>query len=646
MNKSKYIWYLKKVKSIKLDEVCWKFKLFILRLQEKRRYAKKRKFIISNDIYKLQPAKFWGLYVRNFDVKETEIYTLELFNHYRINLNKRMPWHNAFNSMENTEWPQEFCYKLNYKHRNGFGCARINWEVNRFQFMLPMAMYYLNTKDNEALIHIKRIFYDWVKKNPFLVGISWTSAAEIAARSISWLLLGSIIKNDVKMEKLCLDIAAAVRNQLRYLRLHCTTYSTGNSDLIIVMTALALGGIAFRDRDMLRYAMEKLEAELKKLISSDGIDKEQSIHCHALIAEAIAVLVIQLKRNKISYSNYMDKLLEKMAGFLASIMDQNENVPALGDDDRGKIINLYNKEFNYYEYVLQLISLQQNKNYIKAENINRNIKLFFDKEQLEQLSEPESNDKSICYKEGGITVLKYKADKTERIMTFNHSSLHYGEVAAHRHNDALSLTLSIDGEKFIVDPGTYVYHNSIVWRNYFRSTINHNTIIVDETEQSDMTGTFALGKEFETKLKEFSSSDSEDFVSAEHYGYKPIVHYREITYKKPDLFIIKDDIQGDFVNCVQTFAAAPSVKVILNHDLAELYGEANVVYMYSSEKINMEKEYTSEMYTKKKGTNVIRCSVNNRGSHTEITTVISINKKISDEVLRRYYNNNKEEVKY
>ncbi|TIQ17227.1 heparinase II/III-family protein, partial [Mesorhizobium sp.] len=68
--------------------------------------------------------------------------------------------------------------------------------------------------------------------------------------------------------------------------------------------------------------------------------------------------------------------------------------------------------------------------------------------------------------------------------------LGYLSIAAHGHADALSLTLCVDGEPVLVDPGTWLYGSGGVWRDWFRSTPAHNTLNIEGKSQSIIAGTF------------------------------------------------------------------------------------------------------------------------------------------------------------
>src|SRR5262249_56480568 len=67
---------------------------------------------------------------------------------------------------------------------------------------------------------------------------------------------------------------------------------------------------------------------------------------------------------------------------------------------------------------------------------------------------------------------------------------HGYQNAGHAHADALSLTLSLAGMPFLIDPGTGLYTVDLSIRDRFRSTASHNTVVVDGRWQSSPSGPF------------------------------------------------------------------------------------------------------------------------------------------------------------
>ncbi len=63
----------------------------------------------------------------------------------------------------------------------------------------------------------------------------------------------------------------------------------------------------------------------------------------------------------------------------------------------------------------------------------------------------------------------------------------------HGHSDNLTYELFYEGKRFVVDSGTYSYENDSS-RHFFRSTANHNTLVINGLEQSQVWGGFRVAK--------------------------------------------------------------------------------------------------------------------------------------------------------
>ena len=119
----------------------------------------------------------------------------------------------------------------------------------------------------------------------------------------------------------------------------------------------------------------------------------------------------------------------------------------------------------------------------------------------------------------------------------------------HGHADALSLVLNVGGTEILTDPGTFVYNGSPEWRNFFRSTRAHNTVVVDDSDQSIHGGTFKWRRKAQCHVVQHLSNDGFDYVEAEHDGYRDapsnIMHRRRLLHVRPDLWVAVDDLTGD-----------------------------------------------------------------------------------------------------
>ena len=87
-----------------------------------------------------------------------------------------------------------------------------------------------------------------------------------------------------------------------------------------------------------------------------------------------------------------------------------------------------------------------------------------------------------CYPYAGMGLYIFKSPHL--YMTVRCGEVGQNGNGGHAHNDQLSLTLRIDGEDIIVDPGTYLYTPLPERRNEFRATAAHFTIQKEGLEQN------------------------------------------------------------------------------------------------------------------------------------------------------------------
>lgn len=93
----------------------------------------------------------------------------------------------------------------------------------------------------------------------------------------------------------------------------------------------------------------------------------------------------------------------------------------------------------------------------------------------------------------------------------------------HAHSDQLAITLDVDGQAVIVDPGTGVYTPDPDTRNHFRSAAAHSTIVVPGREPNEWLpgprGLFAMQDKSRARMIRAGLAGAE----AQHDGYGPTV---------------------------------------------------------------------------------------------------------------------------
>lgn len=159
---------------------------------------------------------------------------------------------------------------------------------------------------------------------------------------------------------------------------------------------------------------------------------------------------------------------------------------------------------------------------------------------------------------------------------FRYTSEHYtlfGDVGAigpdyipgHAHADTFSFELFANGLPIVVDVGTSTYEPG-ARRLYERGTSAHNTVQIGSIDQSEVWGSFRVGR----RAKVIDLQTSSETVYAAHTGYRHIgaVHRRQFLFGPRTIRII-DQVERDacYLPAVARLHFAPDIRVILEDNV-------------------------------------------------------------------------------
>jgi len=131
-------------------------------------------------------------------------------------------------------------------------------------------------------------------------------------------------------------------------------------------------------------------------------------------------------------------------------------------------------------------------------------------------------------------------------LIFRHGELGLEPLYGHGHADSLSVILFWNDTPVLIDPGSGQYNGSSTVRHYFRSTIAHNTLRVEGSNQAEELGPFLWEKSYMTQFKDCSHEDHL-ICEASHFGYKKqydIIHSRRIDWHHESRIDICDKLEG------------------------------------------------------------------------------------------------------
>ena len=126
-------------------------------------------------------------------------------------------------------------------------------------------------------------------------------------------------------------------------------------------------------------------------------------------------------------------------------------------------------------------------------------------------------------------------------------------LPAHAHADTLSYELTWGAERIVVDSGTAEYALDDL-RRYVRSTAAHNTVMVDDVEQSEVWASHRVGRRAHplgARLR--VDPDAVVFTGAhDGYGWRGVVHHRHVA-ALGEAWLFADELVGRGRHQFQSF---------------------------------------------------------------------------------------------
>jgi hypothetical protein len=297
---------------------------------------------------------------------------------------------------------------------------------------------------------------------------------------------------------------------------------------------------------------EILCREILRQTFDDGGTVEQATGYHFFVLQFFAIGGMTARATGWDMPESYWSRLEKMFEFIAGLSEGGDCLPAVGDDDDGYVLDLGSNPHSVAEWLAVGAALFGRSDFKAAASIiSEPIRWLLGKSGFECYEAiPESEGRgchSIAFPETGYYLLQRGSlNSSDRIsIVFDCGPLGLEPMAGHGHADALSFTLRAFGRDVLVDPGTYDYFSFPTWREYFRSTRAHNTIVIDGRNQSEMSGPFHWVKRAKAECLGWQPAKHGGKVIGKHNGYMlladPVSHKRMLDLDGRDV-VIRDDV--------------------------------------------------------------------------------------------------------
>ena len=487
---------------------------------------------------------------------------LDLLGYEKIPYGPKMDWQT--DRIHGKVSPRKPWYKIHYLDFAEVGDSKVTWELNRQQHLVTLAIAYRLTGDQRFGQEIFREWSDWRCANPYPIGINWTSSLEVGFRSLSWLWVWHLLAGTAAMPQgFRQDLCRALALHGRHIETYLSTYFSPNTHLLGEAMALNFIGTLCPEISEAPHWRERGWAmicrEAQRQVHPDGAYFEQSTYYHVYALDMFLHTRILAQRNEVSIPREFDGVLEKMLGFLWGI-SQAGVVPRFGDDDGGRV---FDPRRNLPEHLLDPLAtgavLFERSDWARAAGglnpevlwlLGRGAATTFD-----HLAAAERKVYSIGRVESGVYVMAGCHQACEQLV-IDAGPQGQGQ-SGHGHADALSVHLSIAGQEWLTDPGTFSYLAGEARRERFRSTAAHNTLQVDTQSQALPTGPFSWTNLPSVCTDFWKAGQESAFFEGHHTGYvrlpDPVIHRRSIFYLRSQFWLVRDVAEGEGVHELDLF---------------------------------------------------------------------------------------------
>lgn len=489
-------------------------------------------------------------------VKAERIYRhrFDLLGYEDLDYGADIDWH--LDLVHGQRGPRKPWFQVKFLEFEEVGDAKVTWELNRHQHFVTLAKAYRLTGEEKFASEIVAQWKHWQHENPYPIGMNWGSSLEVAFRSLSWIWTFFLLKDTPAMTTdLGREWVRALGLNGRHIETYLSTYFSPNTHLIGEGVALLFLGALFPESPLARRWKQRGWAIVvdaaKRQVQADGFYFEQSTYYHVYALDFFLHARVLAALNQVEIPVEFDATLIKMLEAL-SLLGRAGIAPQLGDDDGGRV---FDPSRNRAEHLLDPLStgavLFERGDFKFVAGGAREETLWLlgsgGLDDFEKLQSIQPSDDSVALEHSGLYLLA-DAECGQQLLV---DAGPQGKGAAgHGHADALSVSLTSNGQMLLMDSGTleYVGDNENN-RSIFRGTAAHNTLRVDGLDQADGAGPFAWTNLPLVKAERWITARDFNLFVGSHGGYErlpqPVTHRRWVFHRKSQFWLVRDVATGE-----------------------------------------------------------------------------------------------------
>ncbi len=427
---------------------------------------------------------------------------------------------------------------------------KVPWELSRFQHLFVMGAAYQRGNDSLYARSFVQHVSDFLEENPFLLGPNWVCPMDVGIRALNWVWAFHFFKtSDDIAPEFWERFVCSLYDHMHYLEHNWEVFGvTSNhylSDLIgyfyVTWFFQDLKGVNKKHE----WCYKELLKEFEKQVFEEGTDYEGSTKYHCLVTEIFYHFYVLSQESGFIFPKEALEKLQRMFSFIDWATVDGVGLVKIGDDDSGKIL--------HYSITPSLLASMKTQR----------------------------TTQDHIFKKFGLSIHKSE----DWHVTLRHHSYTKEQPSGHFHNDIGSVTVAYKGIPVIVDPGSYVYTPSSVWRNIFRSAQVHNSFFIQDVEPV----MFSEASLFVLDIPEKSMTDS--MWKVRHHLYS-IAASRSVHVDEAQGSVVIEDSweETPTQGCMSiwNFTLAPEIEPLLDDKQCKLMYRNKTLLIMKSEDLKFE----------------------------------------------------------
>ncbi|MBN1345164.1 MAG: alginate lyase family protein [Phycisphaerae bacterium] len=469
---------------------------------------------------------------------------LSFFDLQEQDIGTPVDWHRDHKAGKSA--PLIFSGSIDYRDHRQVGDCKFVWEPNRHHHLVVLARAYRAGGDRRYASAVVEQLESWLDQNPYGMGMNWRSPLELAIRLINWVWAIDLIRESgLAGGAFRARLYDSVERHLWEITRKYSRGSSANNHRVGEAAGVFIAATYFNPlRNARRWQAESRDIlceEIQAQTHADGGNREQAMGYHLFVLQFFLLAGIAGRKAGQDFPSSYWSVVEKMFEFAGAMIEGGDGPAMYGDCDDGMVLDLGAGPSDVRALLSVAALLFERPEFRTwAGEYGEPARWLLGRSGQQRFGDLPAmpKDAPVCsraFSETGYYLLQSgHQNEADRISVFfDCGELGFRSIAAHGHADALSLSLRAFGRDILVDPGTYDYFTYPAWREYFRSTRAHNTIVVDGVDQSVMSGPFMWAERAEARCVAWEPSEHGGRVVGEHDGFMrlgdPVTHRRSVA---------------------------------------------------------------------------------------------------------------------